>query len=217
MPNPRDSVDVDVKPVRSMDDLLAERDVALADNESLRARVAELEARSLDVSVLQRLSDLEVRLVKRDTTRGEDRSGRSLSHVSDMVSEPQGSINKSNLIGLWRGPAVMESPFIREWRKETSKALAEAKPFKFGGKYWDLWKGCVLSTLEMASLQDYVLQEDLCPEDIQVQFKVANHLVRNYLVNNIATEQCADVSRCRTPRDVWKKLLATYENKNIDN
>jgi hypothetical protein len=115
---------------------------------------------------------------------------------------------------------VEESDWLRTWRLDTGKALALSKVFKFSGKYWLQWKNSVLSTLRGVGLDILVTKSWKLVTQSSVksamQFSAASTIVRNFLIDHMSTDQSSDLAGCSDVREMWVKLLNTYENKGID-
>jgi hypothetical protein len=112
-----------------------------------------------------------------------------------------------------------ESPEIRNWRVETTKALGMCRTFKFTGKYWTQWKECVISSLQSVRLEhllwnNFQLAEDATQED-QAEYHAAQTCVRNYLYMYMSTEYISDLNGVTDVFGIWKKLRDTFENRGI--
>jgi hypothetical protein len=73
----------------------------------------------------------------------------TLNMVSEQELLAQESARIQKLLdeeAIWiYGEALeQESPAIKNWRIETTKALGISKVFKFLGKYWNQWKNCIV-------------------------------------------------------------------------
>jgi hypothetical protein len=113
-----------------------------------------------------------------------------------------------------------ESPELRHWRLETTKALGISRVFKFTGKYWIQWKGCVVSALQSVRLEhllwnNFQLDVKSSQGDAQ-QFHAAQTIVRNFLYDHMNTEHISDLNGCTGVFAIWKRLRDTYENRGLN-
>jgi hypothetical protein len=140
-----------------------------------------------------------------------------------MVSERGQSSNGSSaqaeewILGV---SFVDEPEWLKSWRIETGKALGLCKVSKFTGKYWSQWKNAILLNLQSVGLhiilqRNFVLTANSKPES-RAQFNAACVLVQNFLVDHLSNELNSDLAGCAGAREMWIKLLDTYENTGID-
>jgi hypothetical protein len=127
----------------------------------------------------------------------------------------------SNTIVKWQEGKSMEveSPELRNWRVETTKALGSCRIYKFTGKYWTQWKSLVISALQSVRLEhllwtNFQLGEDSTQGDI-AEYQAAQTCARNFLYMYLSTELISDLNGVSDVFAIWKKLRDTYENRGV--
>jgi hypothetical protein len=161
-----------------------------------------------------------------DDEVGSQRSERSRGSSKGQYSQHgigarAAMFNPSPDIVLWHEGKSMEveSPELRHWRVETTKALGSCRVFKFTGKYWSQWKSCVISALQAVKLEhlllnNFQLGDESTPGDV-AEYQATQTCARNFIYMYLSTELISDLNGVSDVFGIWKRLRDTYENRGV--